>query len=183
MRLSSDSDLRWQPGVIGTKHTLNLKLGLTASEILTTDEPALELATRSAAIRAEIAAAFIDGHMPGIIAGTGEDTFVEGRLNTETATQWKARTAMWRGGDTGVSVDAAMDIAIQIDTSRPVTAIQALAAARSAVAGNVAECLVGKLKQELLGIGSTESTSTNRILNGKTAAYKARETGGGPLNN
>ncbi len=183
MNLDSDADLRWQPGIIGTTHTLNLKLGVTASEFLTGGNPVLELATRSAGIRAEIATAFINGHMPGIIASTGEDTFVEGKLETETVTRWKARTSLHRDGPGAPVVDAAMDIAIQIDTSRPVTAIQALAASRSAVAGNVAECLVGKLKQEFLGTDETRSDGTNRIVDGKTANYQVRETGQGPLSN
>lgn len=183
MKLTSDANLRWQPGSIGTNHALHLKLGVTASEILTAGDPALELATRSAAIRAEIATAFSDGHLPAILASTGEDTFVEGELETDTATQWQARTAVRAGGVEGVSVDASMDIAIDIGTNRPVTAIQALAATRTAIAGNVAECLVGKLKQELLGIDATESTSTSRLEDGRTATYQARETGPGPRNN
>lgn len=183
MNLDSDADLRWQPGTIGTTHTLNLKLGVTASEFLTGGNPVLELATRSAGIRAEIATAFINGHMPGIVASTGEATHVEGRLETVTETTWNARTGVERSGPRGVSVDANMDIAIHIKTSRPVTAIQALAASRSAVAGNVAECLVARLKQEFLGADETRSNSSNLFVDDKAANYRVRETGEGPLSN
>jgi hypothetical protein len=65
---------------------------------------------------------------------------------------------------------------IDIQTDRPVNAIQALAASRAAVADALAEHLIGVLKKRFLGTKETSSTFTTDLRNGRLDRYDVHES-------
>lgn len=178
MHLSADSVLEWNKGT-ATTHHLDLQLALKATGVFTTRDPVLELATRTGTIRQELVGLLLRDHIPKMLAETGMDQSLPGRLKTKMTTEWNAK---WKvaGTPSSSSLDSRMTVAIEITSDRPVSAIQALANSRAVLADTIAEHVIAAFKQKLLGVTSTRSESEVELTSGGLDAYRHRETGPGP---
>lgn len=180
MRLHAQSRLDWR-NEAATLHALSLTGKLQVSKIFKGPDPALELATHSTKIHKEIVGLLMQSHIPMIIANTGIDPEVPGRLHSRHShhidTSWvvnKAETP------TDAALEMDIDAVLHIRTDRPVHPVQALAATRAALAELLATQVMGALKKKYLGMDEVAFDSSYRTQGDVIVEHDVREAGSAP---
>ncbi len=113
--------------------------------------------------------------MPGLLenAGGGDEP-LSGSLSTEADIESNNRVAS-TVEDGRLSARQEMSMAIDLETDRPVTAIEALRGAQAHVAENVAETLLGHLEGKYIGKERRGATAETETKDGQVVGYKSRE--------
>lgn len=166
MEYQYHSRMRWTEGV-NTDHKIELNLDVLFDKILGSRNIEAQLALNENAIRTKIANVVLGEILPSIIHDTGMESDVPGFLEVKgnIKSNNNASVGVPTRRDTQLMVDNRMNISMNLHTSRPVNAIQALHGDRAGVAAEIANSVMKMLKKAVLNVDETRSSINTRYKN------------------
>ncbi len=173
-------NVKWDKGhEKATDHKLNIDLDLALSNFIGSKNVAAELVRNEGKIRREIFELIVENLVPTIVSGTGHDgSMPMGELRTKSKSnhesEWKIEEPKIEGES--IVFRNRMKIVMNIQTDRPVDAIQALQNSDHGLANIVTNDVIFSLKQRYLGVVHDKTHTKSQDRNDMVTGYDANST-------